>query len=108
MAFFIWAAEPASKSKGGYKGVDMTEPRKLIMEILSDGVSIMAVDEANGNKVVGIRTSYTVDRLLSNFGTGSDVAYGLTQVVPVADRNCPSTSRRRRSTWLSTRCTSPF
>ncbi len=59
---FRCQGEPATKSKGGHKGVKDPEIRKHIMEVLSDGVSIMAVDRTNGHKLVGIRTSYTIDR----------------------------------------------
>ncbi len=53
--------EPATKSKGGYHGFKHPEIRKHIMEVLHDGVSLMAVDDSNGF-LAGIRTSYVIDR----------------------------------------------
>jgi hypothetical protein len=43
------------------------DPRSFHMaqemrQVLSDGVSIIAEDPANGNKMVGFRTGFTVER----------------------------------------------
>ncbi len=55
--------EPATKSKGGYHGFKHPEIRKHIMEVLHDGVSLMAIDDSNGF-LAGIRTSYVIDRCM--------------------------------------------
>ena len=54
-----------SKSAGGYKkDCDVYPPQGMVdfmMDILKQGVCLMAIDKAN-NKVVGIRTQYYVER----------------------------------------------
>jgi len=53
--------EPANVSFGDY------DPRSFhigqeMREVLSDGVSIIAEDPANDNKMVGFRTAFTIER----------------------------------------------
>ena len=54
-----------SKSAGGYKKDCNAYPPKgmvdFMMDILNQGVCLMAIDKTN-NKVVGIRTQYFVER----------------------------------------------
>ena len=65
MHFIKILDEPMSKSAGGYKKDCNAYPPKgmvdFMMDILNQGVCLMAIDKTN-NKVVGIRTQYFVER----------------------------------------------
>ena len=53
--------EPTSQSFGGY---DYRHPKilKQVEDVISDGVSLMALDTNQNDKLVGIRLAYTITR----------------------------------------------
>jgi len=57
-----YLGEPAHKSKNYYQGVKDPAIMKHITEVLTYGVSIQARDKNADNKLVGIRTSYIIER----------------------------------------------
>jgi hypothetical protein len=53
--------EPATISYGGYSSRNERLDKDM-RDVLKDGVSIIAEDPSNGNRMVGIRTAFTVER----------------------------------------------
>lgn len=55
--------EPATISFGGYKSRNERLESDM-RDVLKYGVSIIAEDPSNGNRLVGIRTAYTIERFI--------------------------------------------